>query len=130
MLFTNDVRRSYKGADVVDTFERVTKLNVIPKEIRVDNGPEFISKDLDLWAYMNGVTFEFSLTDNVFIESFNGKLREECWNASWVLSEKDAKSKCEVWWKAYNELCPHNSIGQQTSMEFASASRQASLPRG
>jgi len=129
-----DVRRSYKGADVVDTLERVTELYGMPKKIRVDNGPEFISKDLDLWAYMNGVTLEFSRpgkpTDNAFIESFNGKLREECLNASWFLNEKDAKSKCEAWRKEYNELRPHSSIGQQTPVEFASASGQASLPRG
>ena len=129
-----DVRRNYRGADVVDTLERVTEQYGIPKEIRVDNGPEFISKDLDLWAYMNGVTLEFSRpgkpTDNAFIESFNGKLREECLNASWFLSEKDAKSKCEMWRKEYNELRPHSSIGQQTPIEFASASGQASLPRG
>jgi len=128
------VRRSYKGSDVVDTLEHVTKEYGIPKEIRVDNGPEFISKNLDLWAYINGVTLEFSRpgkpTDNAFIESFNGKFREECLNASWFLNEKDAKSKCEAWRKEYNELRPHSSIGQQTPMEFALASGQASLPRG
>ncbi|BDQ37219.1 hypothetical protein SYK_15790 [Pseudodesulfovibrio nedwellii] len=129
-----DVRCSYKGADVVDTLERVTKIYGMPKEISVDNGPEFISKNLDLWGYMNGVTLGFSRsgkpTDNAFIESFNGKLREECLNASWFLSEKDAKSKCEGWRKEYNEVRPHSSIDQQTPIEFASASGQASLPRG
>jgi len=81
---------------------------------------------------MNGVTLEFSRpgkpTDNAFIESFNDKLREECLNASWFLSEKDAKSKCESWRKEYNEVRPHSSIGQQTPIESASASGQASLP--
>jgi putative transposase len=72
------VRRSYKGSDVVNTLELVRKGYGIPKEIRVDNGPEFISKDLDLWAYINDVTLEFSRpgkpTDNAFIESFKEAL--------------------------------------------------------
>ena len=71
-----DVRQSYRGADVVDTLERVTKVYGMPKTIRVDNGPEFVSRDLDLWAYMNGVTLDFSRpgkpTDNAFVELFNG----------------------------------------------------------
>jgi putative transposase len=126
-----DVRRSYRGSDVVGTLERVTKAYGIPKEIRVDNGPEFISKDLDLWEYLNAVALEFSRpgkpTDNAFIESFNGKFREECLDASWFLSENDARSKCEAWRKEYNELRPHSSIGQQTPVEFALALDQASL---
>ncbi len=70
-----DVPQSYRGADVVDTLERVTKVYGMPKTIRVDNGPEYVSRDLDLWAYMNGVTLDFSRpgkpTDNAFVESFN-----------------------------------------------------------
>ena len=61
-----------------------------PKTIRVDNGPEFVSKTLDRWAYQNGVTLDFSRpgkpTDNAFVESFNGRLRDECLNAHWFLS--------------------------------------------
>ena len=61
-----------------------------PRTIRLDNGPEFISKEFDLWAYLNGVTLDFSRpgkpTDNAFIESFNGSLRAECLNASWFMS--------------------------------------------
>ncbi len=76
-----DVRRRYRGADVVETLERVTAIYGLPKTIRVDNGPEFISKDLDLWAWMNNVTLDFSRpgkpTDNAFVESFNGKIRAE-----------------------------------------------------
>lgn len=72
----------------------------MPKTIRVDNGPEFISKDLDLWAWMNGVTLDFSRpgkpTDNAFVESFNGKVRAECIDQYWFLSLDDARSKCEA----------------------------------
>ncbi len=66
----------------------------MPNSIRVDNGPEFISKALDKWAYENGVTLDFSRlgkpTDNAFIESFNGRLRDECLNVNGLLSLADA----------------------------------------
>ncbi|MDB5410063.1 MAG: putative transposase [Rhodospirillales bacterium] len=68
-----DVRQNYRGADVVATLERVARELVYPKTIRLDNGPEFISKELDLWAFMRGVTLDFSRpgkpTDNAFIET-------------------------------------------------------------
>lgn len=127
-----DVRQSYRGADVVDTLERVARHYGRPRTIRCDNGPEFISKDLDLWAYMNGVTLDFSRpgkpTDNAFAESFNGKFRAECLNISWFLSLEDARSKCEAWRKDYNEVRPHSSIGLKTPVELARASGQACLP--
>ena len=91
-----DVRAHYRGPDVVDTLERVTGIHGTPKTIRLDNGPEFISKALDLWAWLNGVTLDFSRpgkpTDNAFIESFNGSFRAECLNACWFLSLADAAS--------------------------------------
>lgn len=65
-----------------------------PVLIRVDQGSEFISCDLDLWAYTRGVTLDFSRpgkpTDNAFIESFNGKFRAECLNQHWFMSLADA----------------------------------------
>ena len=70
-----------------------------PDRIRVDNGPEFISRDLDLWAYANKVILDFSRpgkpTDNAFIESFNSRFRQECLNQHWFLSLNDAKEKVE-----------------------------------
>lgn len=83
--------------------------------IRVDNGSEFISRDLDLWAYANGVILDFSRpgkpTDNGFIEAFNSKLRAECLNAHWFLSLADASEKLEDWRRYYNEVRPHSAIG-------------------
>lgn len=71
------------------------------RTIRVDNGPEFISKALARWAYENGVTLDFSRpgkpTDNAFVESLNGRLRDECLNAHWFLSLEDAREKIEAW---------------------------------
>ena len=77
-----EVRQSYRSADMVATLERAAVETGLPKTIRVDNGPEFVGKDLDLWAFMRGVTLDFSRpgkpTDNAYIESFNGKFRAEC----------------------------------------------------
>ena len=70
-----------------------------PQTIRVDNGPEFISRSLDLWAYSNGVKLDFSRpgkpTDNAFIESFNGRLRDECLS-NWYLSLDEARAVTEA----------------------------------
>lgn len=81
-----DPRFAYKAHDVVETLDRAGKVVGYPKTIRVDNGPEFVSRDLDLWAYQRGVTLDFSRpgkpTDNAFAESFNGKVRAECLNTA------------------------------------------------
>jgi len=96
-----------------------------PGAIQVDNGPEFVSKALDRWAYENGVTLDYSRpgkpTDNALVESFNGRLRDECLNANWFLSLADARSKIEAWRRQYNENCPHTALGWQTRHEVALA---------
>nr|WP_108820637.1 IS3 family transposase [Pseudovibrio sp. Alg231-02] len=112
-----DPRFSYRGEDVVATLERICQHTGYPKTIRVDNGSEFISKDLDLWAYAKGVTLDFSRpgkpTDNAFIESFNGSLRAECLNTHWFMSLDDAREKLENWRRDYNEVRPHSAIGNK-----------------
>ena len=115
------MRQSYRGADVVATLERAAAEVGLPKTIRVDNGPEFVSKELDLWAFMRGVTLDFSRpgkpTDNAYIESFNGKFRSECLNANWFLSLDEAWQKCEGWRRDYNDVRPHSSLGGKTPKE-------------
>ncbi|MET3438812.1 transposase InsO family protein [Sphingomonas sp. 1185] len=87
-------------ADDVD-HQPLASVRGAPKTIRVDNGPEFISKALDRWAYENGITLDSSrprkLTDNALVESFNGRLRDECLNSHWFLSLADARAKIEAW---------------------------------
>ena len=121
-----DPRFSYKGEDVVLTLERICKTVGYPKAIRVDQGSEFISRDLDLWAYQKGVILDFSRpgkpTDNAFIESFNGKLRAECLNAHWFMSLDDARSKMECWRRDYNEVRPHSAIGNKTPISLQNGS--------
>jgi putative transposase len=112
-----EVRRSWRGSDVVATLDRAAAKVGCPKAIRLDNGPEFISKELDLWAFMHDVTLDFSRpgkpTDNAFIESFNGKFRGECLNTNWFLSLDEATRKCEAWRRDYNEVRPHSAIDNQ-----------------
>jgi putative transposase len=127
-----DVKQSYRGCDVVETLERAILAAGLPKTIRVDNGPEFISKELDLWAFMKGVTLDFSRpgkpTDNAFIESLNGKFRAECLNTNWFLSLDEARRKCEAWRRDYNEVRPHSAIGNKVPMQLHPRTGQPGLP--
>jgi putative transposase len=112
-----DPRVSYCAEDVVRTLERVCGAMSYPKTIRVDQGSEFVSRDLDFWAYANGVTLDFSRpgkpTGNAFIEAFNSKFRSECLNVHWFKSLDDAHRKMKAWRKYYNEERPHSGIGQK-----------------
>lgn len=86
-------------------------------------GSEFTSQILDLWAYHNKVKIDFSRpgkpTDNAFIESFNGTFRDECLNAHWFESLKDAKMQIAAWQQEYNESRPHRALGEISPAEFA-----------
>lgn len=112
-----------KGMDVVEVLERVVAEHGLPKSIQVDNGPEFIGKDLDRWAYWNKVTLIFSRpgtpTDNATIESFNARCRQECLNAHWFLSLDDARETIEAWRSDYNAVRPHSSLQNLTPEQFA-----------
>lgn len=112
-----DVRHSYRGEDVVTTLDRVCQKMGYPKTIRVDQGTEFVSRDMDLWAYQRGVVLDFSRpgkpTDNAFIEAFNGRFRTECLNQHRFMSLADAAEKLEAWRRYYNEERPHGSIGNK-----------------
>ena len=114
---------SIKGADVTGIMERISRrIGRPPQRIQVDNGSEFISKALDQWAYDQGVTLDFSRparpTDNPYIESFNGSLRDECLNLHWFLSLEDARKKIEAWRTEYNHFRPHSSLGDLTPNEY------------
>lgn len=116
------VGQSLKGEDVVAVVDQLrVHHNGVPERIQVDNGSEFISKALDLWAYDNGVTLDFSRpgkpTDNPFIESFNGSFRDECLKAHWFSSLDDARDKVEFWRQEYNTFRPHSSLGGLTPDE-------------
>ncbi len=120
-----DVDQGIKGEQVVEAMDRIASVRSCPRAIRVDNGPEFILKALDRWAYENGVTLDFSrpgkLTDDAFMKSFNGRFRDACLNTHWFLSLADARSKIDAWRRDYNECRPHTSLGWLTPAEFASS---------
>ena len=113
------------GVDVSVTGERVVAIREglrrtigAPERLAIDNGPEFISKALDAWAYRNGVRLEFSRpgkpTDNAFAESFNGRFRDECLDQHWFASLEEARQVIEAWRVDYNTQRPHRALGQQT----------------
>jgi len=117
------VGQSLKGVDVVATLEYLKhEKGIVPQRLQTDNGSEFISKEVDRWAYENKVTMDYSRpgkpTDNPFVESFNGSFRDECLNAHWFLSLEDAKEKIEAWRVEYNEFRPHSSLDNLTPAEF------------
>ena len=100
------VGQRVRSMDVIRVLERVVEEHGLPESIRIDNRPEFISRDLDCWAYWNKVKLDFSRpgkpTDNAFIESFNARFRLECLNEHWFLSLEDAREKIESWREDYN----------------------------
>lgn len=109
-----EVDTSLTGQRVVRVLERLAATRPLPASIRMDNGPEFISKALDAWAYAKGVRLQFiqpgKPTQNAYIESFNGRLREECLNEAVFTSLADARDKIEYWRQDYNTLRPHSAL--------------------
>jgi len=121
-----------KGQQVVAVMEQVTQENGFPRNIRVDNGSEFISKALDTWAYDHQVSLNFSRpgkpTDNGYIESFNGSFRDECLNIQWFLSLEDAREKIDQWRWEYNAFRPHSALNDLTPDEMMKKSKENCLP--
>jgi putative transposase len=120
-----EVDSSMGGQRVVEVLMKVARERCLPGTIRVDNGPEFTSKRLDQWAYFNGVELDFirpgKPTENAFIESFNGRFRQECLNENWFLSLEDVREKVEEWRLYYNRQRPHSALGNLAPNEFAMA---------
>lgn len=94
-----------------------------PKVLVCDNGPEFRGKDLDLWAFQHGVTLQFidpgKPVQNAFIESFNGKFRNECLDQAWFRDIAEARREIAAWRHSYNHERPHSSLDNRTPAEFA-----------
>jgi putative transposase len=128
-----EVDTSLPGTRVVAVLERLRDLRGLPKSITVDHGPEFEGRILDAWAYKNGVDLAFirpgKPVDNCYIESFNGRFRDECLNEHWFLTMQHARSTIEAWRIEYNTERTHSSLGDLTPEEFrhAHASEQEHL---
>jgi putative transposase len=112
-----------KGEDVVRVLGRIKLQRGVPNMLYCDNGSEFSSQAMDLWAYQNGVRIAFSRpgkpTDNAFVESFNGTLRAECLDTHWFKTMTDTQQTVETWRQEYNESRPHRALGEKTPSEFA-----------
>jgi|TARA_B100000315_G_C14499469_1_gene551626 putative transposase len=116
---------SIPGARVVQVLNQVSSLRRVPETIVVDNGPEFAGKALTVWAYDSGVGLHFiepgKPVQNAYIESFNGKFRDECLNEHWFGSIPEAQAIMEAWRQDYNTFRPHSSLGNKTPQEAAMA---------
>ena len=119
---------SLTGRHVVAALERVGATTGFPTSITVDHGTEFMSKALEAWAFYRGVQLDFTRpgkpTDNSHIESFNGRLRDECLNVHQFLSLADAHAKINAWRHDYNDRRPHGSLGHLTPNEFVLRSQE------
>lgn len=122
------------GQQVVRTLERAAMFRGLPKAIRTDQGPEFTGKALDQWAYRNGVNLKLieagKPTQNAYIESFNGRFRDECLNDHWFTSLAEARIWIAAWRRDYNENRPHSALDYLTPAEFAARSRKSLIEAG
>ena len=125
-----EVDTSLPGIRVVRVLEQRGAWRGWPEVLVMDNGPEFAGQALDAWAYQRQVRLHFiepgKPVQNAFIESFNGKFRDECLNEHWFTSLEDARQTIETWRRDYNEIRPHSALGYRTPKEFTGAG--AALP--
>jgi putative transposase len=125
-----EVDTSLTGARVVRVLERLGEERGLPQTLVLDNGPEFAGRALDVWAYSQSVKLHFidpgKPVQNAFVESFNGKMRDECLNEHWFVSLGEARQIIEDWRRDYNEVRPHAALGNRTPKEFTGAG--AALP--
>jgi len=117
-----EVDTSLTGRRVVETLDRVSFTQGLPEIIIIDNGPEFIGKALNEWAYKRGVKLHFITpgkpVENAYIETFNGKFQDECLNEHWFLTLEHARNVIEEWRIDYNCQRPHSSLDYRTPEEF------------
>ena len=118
-----EVDTSLGGERVTRVLDQLIDLHEKPDILLTDNGPEFTGKALDQWAYEHQVRLQFiepgKPMQNGYIESFNGKFRDECLNEHWFASVDEAGEIIEEWRLDYNECRPHSSLENMTPEEFA-----------
>jgi putative transposase len=118
-----EVDTSLGGLGVRRVVDRIATERGLPEAIVLDNGPEFRGRALAAWSEERGVRLDFiqpgKPAQNAYAESFNGRLRDECLNANWFTSLRDARRKIETWRQDYNEQRPHSSLDYMPPAEFA-----------
>ncbi len=124
-----EVARSLPSERVIRVLERLMPRHGRPQRIRIDNGPEFVSRALDHWASRHGIQLHFITPgkpmENGHIESFNGKFRDECLNQHWFIDLGDAQQLIEAWRIDYNTVRPHSALGNLPPAWFAEHHRTA-----
>jgi putative transposase len=129
-----EVGTAMSGRTVGEALDRALGANTVPRSITVDHGTEFTSRALEDWAYQRGVQLDFirpgKPVENAHIESFNGRLRDECLNVHQFISLADARAKIEAWRQDYNERRPHGSLGHLTPNEFAAYRQEKRIAIG
>lgn len=117
------VDTSLPGQRVVRVLDQLVEQHGAPKQITIDNGPEFTGQVLDAWAYAQQVSLDFiepgKPMQNGYLESFNGKFRDECLNVHWFLSLAQARQIIDAWREDYNTQRPHSALNQQPPAVFA-----------
>jgi len=118
-----EVDTSLSGLRVTRVLDRILAERGKPDGLRLDNGPEFTSRGFIAWAEQRGVPLIYiqpgKPVQNSYIESFNGRFRDECLNANWFENLADARRKIETWRLDYNQARPHSSLAYRTPEEFA-----------
>lgn len=118
-----EVDTSLSGLRVRRVLDRIAEERGLPEAIVLDNGPEFRSRALAAWSEQRGLRLEFiqpgKPVQNAYVESFNGRLRDECLNANWFTSLNDARRKIETWRQDYNQQRPHSALNYLSPAEFA-----------
>jgi putative transposase len=114
---------AYNGDKVGRALEPAMRVRGAPVSITVDNGTEFASRALDAWAYQHGVELQFirpgKPVENGYIESFNGRLRDECLNTHVFETLEQARARLASWRQDYNQVRPHSALGDRAPEEFA-----------
>ena len=128
-----EVDTSLRGGRVVRVLERLAAERGAPNEIVLDNGPELAGKALDQWAYERGVWLRFiepgKPVQNAFVESFQGRLRDECLDRHWFLGLADARQTVEAWRQDDHQTRPHSALGYRPPEEFRRGFEAAAITR-
>jgi putative transposase len=114
---------SFTAEDVSKVLDEIIAARTQPKLLTLDNGTEFTSRHFDAWAYHRGVRLDFIRPgcpyENGHIESFNGRVRDECLSQNWFANIAEARRIAESWREEYNETRPHSSLGNLPPKEYA-----------
>jgi putative transposase len=121
------VDHGISGQYVTRVLDSAARFRDLPKTIRTDQGPEFTGKAMDAWAYARGIELRLieagKPTQNAYVESFNGKFRDECLNEHWFRTLAQARTAVAAWRSDYNQHRPHSALAYRTPAEFAAAWR-------